>query len=405
MSSSKRPQWPDFSDQDTKMDVLVKLSQFYGNDPDFIVAGGGNTSAKIEGELYVKASGFSLATIGPEGFVAMDRAQLGDLLTQDLGSDPDVREAKYKDTIMASRTDPNSKLRPSVECVLHNIMPGAYVVHTHPTHGNALTCLQGGKELTEELFGDDVLWVEYVDPGFTLAKTIADALAAYQQRTGRDCPEAIMMQNHGMVVSGDTPDQVRQRTNQIVDAICKYIEATPGDDVFGPVSRVDASQADALVSTVTEQLAKLLGEGDAAKTVLFEDSELTMSLVGASQGEQVSQVGPMCPDQIVYCKSFPMWVEMSADQDVEQVLSQAIEAHVAKTRFAPYVVLVAGVGMFCVENDEKSARIVGEMYRSVIETMSYAQRLGGIHPMTDAQRLFIENWEAESYRKKVSAEG
>ncbi|MBM3701454.1 MAG: class II aldolase, partial [Actinobacteria bacterium] len=52
---------------------LVRISRFYGKDPSFLLAGGGNTSYKDNKYLYVKASGFKLASIGKDGFVKLER--------------------------------------------------------------------------------------------------------------------------------------------------------------------------------------------------------------------------------------------------------------------------------------------------------------------------------------------
>ena len=85
-------QWPDFSASDNPLEVLVKLSRFYGSDPDFVLAGGGNTSVKVGDRLFVKGSGHALATIPPEGFVEMDRKQLEALLNSTLSEERMQRE-------------------------------------------------------------------------------------------------------------------------------------------------------------------------------------------------------------------------------------------------------------------------------------------------------------------------
>ena len=46
-------EWPTFDPADTPIDKLVKLSRFYGSDPEFVIGGGGNTSVKIADRLFV----------------------------------------------------------------------------------------------------------------------------------------------------------------------------------------------------------------------------------------------------------------------------------------------------------------------------------------------------------------
>lgn len=182
------PVWPSFEETETALEQLVKLSHYYGSDVEFVIAGGGNTSVKTGDRLLVKCSGTSLAVIDAGGFVEMKRAALDDLLSRDLGSDPDAREERFKEAILAARVHPEMGQRPSVECVLHNLLPRRFVVHTHQTLVNMICCCESGEALAAEMFGDEILWIPYVDPGFTLAKKLSRALEEYVKRTGRDCP-------------------------------------------------------------------------------------------------------------------------------------------------------------------------------------------------------------------------
>ena len=130
-----------------------------------------------------------------------------------------------------------------------------------------------------------------------------------------------------------------------------------------------------------------------------------MSLVCGSEGKQAVDGGPMSPDQIVYCKSFPLWFEPDADKSAKHIverLRQAIADHTAKTRFAPTIVLVKGVGLFSVGDDFNGANSARMVYVDAIKIMRGARRLGGVRYLTPDFRSFIEDWEVESYRKTVS---
>ena len=61
---------------------LIEISQSYGRDSRYVIAGGGNTSYKNGEKLWVKASGHALATIGEEGFAVLDRAKLNLISTK-----------------------------------------------------------------------------------------------------------------------------------------------------------------------------------------------------------------------------------------------------------------------------------------------------------------------------------
>ena len=114
----------------------------------------------------------------------------------------------------------------------------------------------------------------------------------------------------------------------------------------------------------------------------------------------------MTPDQIVYCNSYPLWFEVQNGEDEDVLVNRlrsAIERHIRETRFPPKVVLVQGVGLFAVGDDWRQANTVREVYRDAIQVMAGATRLGGISYLSDRDRRFIEDWEVEAYRKKISA--
>ncbi len=128
------------------MEDLVRLSREFGSNPEFVLAGGGNTSWKQGDLLYVKASGTSLADITPAGFVPMDLGQLNAIWDTSYPYDPAERESAVLHDMMAARVPKASSLRPSVETLLHALFPYRWVVHTHPALVNGVTCAVKGRE-------------------------------------------------------------------------------------------------------------------------------------------------------------------------------------------------------------------------------------------------------------------
>ena len=110
---------------------------------------------------------------------------------------------QFKAAISEARCEPQKGQRPSVEVLLHHLLPETFVVHSHATIVNALTCHQDGQRVAEEIFGDSILWLPYVDPGFTLALALKRALADHRQRNGQAAVRAILMANHGLIVAGN----------------------------------------------------------------------------------------------------------------------------------------------------------------------------------------------------------
>ena len=116
-----------------ELSTLVKMSNTYGSNPAYVLAGGGNTSVKDDTTLYVKGSGTQLATIKAEEFVKMDRARLNEIMKTEYPADDVKRESAYLADVMAAVTDEDKTKRPSVEALLHNLFAYTYVLHVHPT--------------------------------------------------------------------------------------------------------------------------------------------------------------------------------------------------------------------------------------------------------------------------------
>jgi rhamnose utilization protein RhaD (predicted bifunctional aldolase and dehydrogenase)/NAD(P)-dependent dehydrogenase (short-subunit alcohol dehydrogenase family) len=386
--------------------VICRLSRFYGSDPSTVLAGGGNTSCKIGNRLFVKASGTSLASITPDGFVEMDRDKLDELAQATLANDPDTREAQFKTAINDARCRPEDGRRPSVEVLLHHLVPGTYAIHSHATIVNTLTCHAHGRELAAEIFADEVIWLPYVDPGFTLAQTLKRALQEHASRTGGARAKAILMANHGLFVAGDDPDAIRSCTNDLLEKIAARLGDGWETESFGAPSC--AQESAGIIRRIGPALRGLLAEdcGGPLKTVTFDDSDIVRGIVGTEAGRVASTSGPLTPDQIVYCNSFPLWFEPQEGEDEDTLVARlrsAIERHTHETRFPPKVVLVQGIGLFAAGDDWRQADTVREVYLDAIKVMAGARRLGGVSHLPERDRRFIEDWEVEAYRRQISA--
>lgn len=388
--------------------ALVEVSRFFGADPEIVLAGGGNTSVKTESTLWVKGSGTALATIDASGFVVMDREKLRGIVAADYGSEPEKREAAYKEALLASRLEPERGQRPSVEALLHHLIPFRYVVHSHATVVNTVTCSSGGEKLARELLGERVMWLPYVDPGYTLAKELDRLLKVYVGKWGEG-PRVILMANHGLIVSGDTTEEIKALTAEVVGKIGGRLGEGWATS-FGGAASGDVVEA---VNVIGPALRGLLAESDEAlKIVTFDDSEVVRAFVGSGGGkeaEAATLAGPLNPDQIVYCNSYPAWFEWVGGESAGETVARlrgVLEGQKARTGFAAQVVLVKGVGLFAVADDWKGADTTRSLYVDSIKVMAGARRLGGglggISHLTEVQRKFIESWEVEAYRKQVA---
>lgn len=383
---------------------MVELSRRFGADAEFVRAGGGNSSAKADGVLYIKPSGVSLATLTEESLIALAIEPLLELLEGGAtpgstpGSDEVLRVAE------SARLSPADGRRPSVELLFHALLPESIVLHTHPTTINALTCSNGDGKLTAQILGDRALWIPYTNPGLPLARAIRDERSACAQRTGGRASRTILLQNHGLIVGGDTAAEVDELSHGIAARIAEHTAGRPAFS-WGAVERIDAALADGIVDALRPALGMLLAVAGRPTAVVFDDSPLAVGAAGSELGRRFARGGPLTPDQIVYAGSWPLVIEtVPADGRAAVTgLQEALAERAIRDVDPPLIVLVAGLGMFTVGGTERQADTARQLYLDATRIAIGAHRLGGVRPLAPSERQFIERWEAEAYRRQVAS--
>lgn len=202
-----------------EINELIEISNYYGANKDYVIAGGGNTSFKDGETIWIKASGQSLAELTEDGLVALSREKLHVISSAIYSDDPSAREEQVKGDMYRSILEPGRNKRPSVETSLHEVIQYKYVVHLHPTIINGILCSRNAKSLINKLFGDDALFVPYTDPGYTLFKKLESDIISYRQKFSYD-PHIIFLENHGSFVGADSTEEVKN----IYDNIIRKIE-------------------------------------------------------------------------------------------------------------------------------------------------------------------------------------
>jgi len=352
----------------TILDAITQLSHQFGTD-DYVKGGGGNTSCKDATILWAKPSGTTLAHMTPESFVAIDRAKIALLFDAATPDDPAAREVLVKD-IMAAAVLPDSAGRPSVEAPLHDSFASTFVVHTHPPIINGLTCSVDAAAVCGELF-PDALWMDYIDPGYTLCMAVREAIAAYRAAHRRE-PAAVILKNHGVFIAGDTPDAVRATYSSIMSKIeSRY--AAAGIDTALPIA---ADPDESTIAAMTAKIQAAVATPDAAAV--------------AAGGMFDYTDGPVTPDHIVYAKAYPLTYDPT---------TASIAAYTDTHGYPPRVI-VAGDAIYGLGTSPTRARLALQLAQDGALVKQLASAFGGLNYMTRRALEFIDNWEVESYRQK-----
>lgn len=382
------------------LETAASLSRRFGADPQFSRAGGGNSSVKSDDVLYIKPSGVSLASITPESLMPLALVPLLELVEGPAGATAPGSEAVMR-TAMAARLRPEGDRRPSVECVFHALIPRRFVIHTHPTLVNALTCAREGAAIALDLFGDEALWVPYVDPGLPLAREIASRRWDHATRTGAAAPDVTLLQNHGLIVAGDDPAAIVERSSEVVEAVRRHLDGRPST----PEALLPPSEP-----WVVERVARVLGArlatGPGPLSVAFDGSPDAAWLAGTPEGRALVRGGPLTPDQIVYAGSWPLWLDPDADDEarLDARVATAIGERAATNMEPPIIVVAASIGVFALGASQHQAETAREIYLDATRVGHAALRLGGVRPLAPIERHFIEVWEAEAYRRGIESQ-
>ncbi len=353
---------------------ITELSNSYGSNPAFVLAGGGNTSYKDTNFLYIKPSGTRLADIKEENFMKINRKKVQELFAFNPPENPHERESIIKKMMSEAICDGETG-RPSVETPLHEIMDFTYVVHLHPALVNGMTCGKNGKEKCLELF-PNALWCDYIDPGFILAKYINDEIKKYAKENGKQ-PQIIIQKNHGVFVGGNTKKEINDIYTTIMDTLTNYYKKQT-------VSlELECKEID------IEKVAKFAPR---LRSLISNDSD---KITIRSVPSFTPASGALTPDHIVYAKSYALITDNPTDKEI----AKFADIH----QYKPLVISIPNKVIMCAGKTYKDATTVATLAKDAAYVEQLTEAFGGPEYLMDEARLFIENWEVESYRKKVAA--
>ena len=366
---------------------LAALSREYGRDERYVLAGGGNTSFKDDQYLFVKASGVPLSAITEAGFVKLHRQKLAQIWEREYPVEPDLREKSALADLMGARSKGDLDKRPSVETLLHDLIPHRYVVHTHPALVNGLTCGSQGEQAAAEVFGRSCLWVPSCNPGYVLSKRVKAALDRFRKKRGQD-PALLLLQNHGIFVYSSELAGIRQQHTDVFARLEKRIQRWPD---FSPVSIPDSERF-----FIEEQLK---GVGAVFLCILsFANREVARLVENPETFNPISSA--LTPDHIVYSGHKPLFVEQKRIHNLKELVVGYRERELVY----PKVVAVQKLGLFCCGGTLQAAERAAKLILDAIKVSIFAESFGGFRFMDHGQIEFIRGWEVEHYREKQKEE-
>ena len=273
---------------------------------------------------------------------------------------------------------------------------------------------ENGERLVDECFGEEAAWIDYIRPGFTLAKQVGSAV--------RENPDLrlVVLAKHGLVVWGDTAEEAYRRTIEVINRAADFVNAqTAGQARFGgPGDQADLLDEDARRRLLREALPSLRGavSSERLKMLLVDVSERVQEFVSSKDAPELVTVGAACPDHLVHTKRVPLWIPFDSREEGADVLSERIRSLAAEYRddYRAYferhaddeeiadpdarVVLIEGIGLVGVGTSSKDARLSRDLYHRAIEVMAGANAVGGFVSLDEGESFAVEYWPLELYK-------
>ncbi len=395
-----------YAKEDKDLGLRVYTSQLLGQDADLVLHGGGNTSVKgqlqnvfgeTESVLFVKGSGWDLRTIEAAGFPAV---KMDHLLR--LGGLDSLSDSEMMRQLRLGLLDPTAPT-PSVEAILHALIPHKYVDHSHADAVVAISNSPNGEAILREIFGDEVLILPYMMPGFILAKQVAEATASIEWSSLR----GVILLHHGIFTFDEDAKVSYSTMIELVSKAERYIDKQMGQADLAAANYAP-DLADCLqLSRLRKAAAALMGRPVLAR---LETSSQASGFASLSNASDLATRGPLTPDHTIHTKSFSAVFADEPLSGIEEFQRQykayfgqhSAEHHQCLDAMPRYGVW-CGKGMVYLAPNQKRLDIVQDISQHTVKSIQQAERLGGWQTLPRQDLFDVEYWELEQAKLKSSS--
>ncbi len=390
----------------TELDLRVYTSRLLGQNPNLVLHGGGNTSVKstatnlfgeTEEVLYVKGSGWDLATIEAAGFAPVKLDVLKRMATLAELSDSAMVQAQR-----AAMLNPNAP-NPSVEAILHAIIPFKFVDHTHADAVVTLTNTPNGLEYIKNLYGDKVLIIPYVMPGFVLAKKV------YELSQGLDWQQlqGMILMNHGVFSFADDAKTSYENMIKLVARAEQYLKQ---QQIKTSLSSTPPVEIDLLaLAQIRQQVSKVK-----TKPVIayLETDTNSQQFACLDKVAKIATQGPLTPDHVIRTKRLPILLD--SDSDIEVTVSHYVTEYQAYflrnndggltcLNPAPCWAVWQNRGLISFGSSLKEAKIIADIKAHTITAIQNAEKIEKWQALPEKDIFEVEYWELEQAKLKKSS--
>ena len=399
-----------FADDDLAMRVYT--SRLLGADEALVMHGGGNTSVKSTTQdfygrevevLYVKGSGWDLGTIEKEGFPAIRLAETKLLAERETLTDTDM--AKQLRAILMDQSSPS----PSVEAILHAIMPFKFVDHTHTDSVVTLSNNPNGDKIVQELY-PDCLVLPYIMPGFILSKQVYDAI----NENDISKFKGIILLHHGVFTFADDGKTAYENMIELVNRADEYVAANADSsiDPAGVAPDLSTGEKSDLLHLAKIRRAVSLARGK-AQLACLNSTPAAKKFASLENVADISTRGPITPDHVIRTKRTAAILEETSECSIPEVQAFVDKYHTYFQNHddgsltmldpAPRWAVWKNVGTLSFGSTIKECNIITDITRHTAWAIQTGESLGGWEALPAKDIFELEYWILEQAKLKKPA--
>jgi len=379
------------------LQLRVYSSRLLGRDPDLVLHGGGNTSVKMtqtnlfgetEEVICVKGSGWDLASIEAAGFAPVRLEVLRKMAALKALSDTDMVRLQR-----SAMTDPGAP-NPSVEAILHAVIPFRFVDHTHADAVVTLSNTPGGENRLRRIYGDRVLTIPYVMPGFVLAMQV------YEMTKNIDWSgiEGIILLHHGVFTFADEARESYERMIRIVSAaednLCGECGGAPGVD-----TRARARESLAALASMRRTVSEIRGAPVIAR---LDTDAASLTFANLPDVASIATRGPLTPDHVIRSKRIPVICGTHPENDIKayagayrDYFDRHTDGALTCLDGAPRWAVWPEHGIVSLGASVREASMIADIKAHTIRAIRQAEALGGWEALPEQDIFALEYWELE----------
>ncbi|MBF0422226.1 MAG: bifunctional aldolase/short-chain dehydrogenase [Magnetococcales bacterium] len=379
--------------------LRIYAGRLIGSHPELVLHGGGNTSVKGEvtdlfgqqvAAVFVKASGVDLAHSSPEDYPALSLLPL--LKLRSLAA---LSPEAMVNQLRSSLFDPSAPT-PSIEALLHAFLPQAYIDHTHPDAILTLSNQPDGRERLKAALGAEVIIIDYIHPGFELAKAVA---AAWE---GQPSARGMVLMHHGLLTWGDSARQSYETTWELVNRAETRINAARKPIAVASSRSIPWSQLAPVLRGALAHPTRIPDHPWKRFILRPLDDPDTLNWLQQPQAAGLFVSAPLTSDHLIRCKPWPLWIDDPAQigdrvaqyrQDYQSYFQRhaaSMAGDVSPFDPSPRVVLIPGVGGFIAGENARLADIARDITRQTLQVKSAIAAMGSYRGLEEHQLFDME---------------